>query len=136
MASMDLNPSVEQRQRASYLRDMAPAIVGYALVLALVLSLAGDEVDSFGEWALLILPVIPALWGVRAVVRHFRRIDEFQRLVQLEAMAAGFGVAMVTAITVGFVGVGGAATRAAGWIVLGAGMVTWVLVALVRGRRE
>lgn len=132
---MDLNASVEQRQRASYLRDMVPAIVGYAGVFALVLSLVGDEVDSAGEWALLILPVIPALWGVRAVVRHFRRIDEYQRLVQLEAMAAGFGVAMVTAITVGFVGVGGAATRAAGWIVLGAGMVTWALVALVRGRR-
>jgi hypothetical protein len=105
---MNADTSVEQRQRAAYLRDLAPAIAGYAVVLALVLSLVGDEVDSVGEWALLMLPVVPALWGVRAVVRHLRRIDEYQRFLQREAMAAGFGVAMVTAITVGFVGVGGA----------------------------
>lgn len=133
---MDVNASVERRQRAAYLRDMVPAIAGYAVVLALVLSLVGDEVDSLGEWALLMLPVVPALWGVRAVVRHLRRIDEYQRLLQLEAMAAGFGVAMVTAITVGFVGVGGAATRAAGWIVYGAGMATWALVAWAQGRHR
>jgi hypothetical protein len=133
---MSAHTTVEQRQRAAYRRDMVPAITGYAVVLALVLSLVGDEVDTVGEWALLVLPVVPALWGVRAVVRHLRRIDEYQRSLQLEAMAAGFGVAMVTAITLGFVGVGGTTTRAAGWIVYGAGMTTWALVALVQGRRR
>lgn len=132
---MVMNPSVEQLQRTAYLRDLVPAIAGYAIVLTLALSLVGDEVDSVGEWVLLMLPVVPALWGIRAVVRHLRRIDEYQRFLQLEAMAAGFGVAMVTAITLGFVGVGGAATRAAGWIVYGAGMGTWALVALVQARR-
>ena len=133
---MDRNVSVEQRQRTAYVRDMVPAIAGYAVVLAVGLSLVGDEVDTAGEWALLMLPVVPALWGVRAVVRHLRRVDEYQRLLQLEAMAAGFGVAMITAVTVGFVGVGGGATRAAGWIVYGAGMTTWALVALAQGRRR
>src|SRR4051812_6946035 len=113
---MEHNATLEQRQRSAYLRDFLPAIAGYGVVLAVVLALVGDEVDSAGEWTLLMLPVVPALWGVRAVVRHMRRIDEYQRLLQLEAMAAGFGVAMITAITLGFVGVGGAATRAAGWI--------------------
>jgi hypothetical protein len=133
---MNASTNVEQRQRAAYLRDMTPAIAGYAVILAVGLSLVGDEVDNPGEWALLILPIVPALWGVRAVVRHLRRIDEYQRILQLEAMAAGFGVAMVSAITVGFIGVGGAATRAAGWIVYGSGMATWALVALVQGRRR
>jgi hypothetical protein len=136
LTGVDRNTSVEQRQRAAYTRDMVPAIVGYALVLAVALSLVGDEVDSLGEWSLLLLPVVPALWGVRAVVRHLRRVDEYQRLLQLEAMAAGFGVAMITAVTIGFVGVGGAATRAAGWIVYGAGMVTWALVASAQARRR
>ncbi|HMG40845.1 MAG TPA: hypothetical protein VK611_05920 [Acidimicrobiales bacterium] len=133
---MAANTTIEQRQRTAYRRDMVPAITGYAVVLALALSLVGDKVDRVGEWVLLLLPIVPALWGVRAVVRHLRRIDEYQRSLQLEAMAAGFGVAMVTAITLGFVGVGGAATRAAGWIVYGAGMGTWALVALVQGRRR
>lgn len=133
---MDSNVSVEQRQRTAYFRDMVPAIAGYAVVLAVVLSLVGDDVDSAGEWTLLMLPVVPALWGVRAVVRHLRRIDEYQRLLQLEAMAAGFGVAMITAVTVGFIGVGGGVTRAAGWIVYGAGMATWALVALAQGRQQ
>jgi hypothetical protein len=134
--AMDTNSTVEERQRAAYRRDFAPALAGYMLVLALVVALVGDEVDTIGEWALLMLPVVPALWGVRAVVRHLRRIDEYQRLLQLEAMAAGFAVAMVVAITVGFVGVGGSATEAAGWIVYGAGMGTWAAVALVHCRRR
>lgn len=82
------------------------------------------------------VPVLPALWMVRAVIRQLRRADEYQRLLQLEAMAAGFGVAMVVSLTVGFVGVGGVATRAAGWIVYGAGMATWGLVAAAQGRRR
>jgi hypothetical protein len=127
--------TVEERERSQYRRDMLPSILGYVVVLTLVLSLVGDDVETVGEWALLVLPVVPALWGVRAVVRHLRRVDEYQRLLQLEAMAAGFGVAMVAALTLGFVGIGGFATPAAGWLVYGAGMLTWALAALAQGRR-
>jgi len=80
---------------------MVPAIAGYGVTLVAVVSLIGDEVDRVGEWALLMLPIVPALWGMRAVVRHLRRLDEYQRSMQLEAMAASFGVAMVTAIETG-----------------------------------
>lgn len=80
------------------------------------------------------LPVVPALWGVRAVVRQLRRVDEYQRTVQLEAMAAAFGVAMVTSITLGFVGVAGTATAAGGWIVYSTGMLTWGLTLKLRAR--
>ena len=126
---------MEARQRSALVRDMVPSILGYAVALAVVLSLVGDEVDSAGEWALMLMPVVPALWGVRAAVRHLRRVDEYQRLLQLEAMAAGFGVAMVGALTLGFVGAGGGTTTAGGWAVFGAGMVTWGLVALAPSRR-
>lgn len=132
---MSSETELERRQRAAYLRDFVPSIVGYAVVLAVGLSLVGDDVDSTGEWILVMLPVIPALWAVRAVVRHLRRVDEYQRLVQLEAMAVGFGVAMVAAITIGFVGVAGTASVAAGWIVYSAGMVAWAITATFRSRR-
>lgn len=127
--------ATEARQRTAYLRDMLPAILGYAVVLAVVLNLVDDEIDTIGEWLLLALPLVPALWGVRAVLRHLRRVDEYQRLLQLEAMTAGFGVAMVASLTIGFVGVGGVATVWAGWVVYGAGMLTWAVVAYAQGRR-
>jgi hypothetical protein len=133
--SMTSETALERQQRIAYLRDFVPSVIGYAVVLAIGLSFVGDEVDSTGEWILVILPVIPALWGVRAVMRNLRGVDEYQRLVQLEAMAVGFGVSMVVAITVGFVGVAGTATVAAGWIVYSAGMLAWAIVVQVRSRR-
>lgn len=125
---------LEGRQRSGYLRDFVPAVVGYVVLLPITLTLVGEEVSTVGEWALVMLPVLPALWGVRAVVRQLRRLDEYQRLVQLESMAAGFGVAMVAAITLGFVGAGGAATVAGGWYVYGAGMVAWGVTLKLRTR--
>jgi hypothetical protein len=132
---MTSETSLELRQRSAYRRDFIPSILGYVVVLAVSLSLAGEAVDSTGEWVLVMLPVVPALWAVRAVVRQLRRLDEYQRMLQLEAMAVGFGVAMVAAITVGFVGVAGSATLAAGWIIYGAGMLAWLVVVRVRAHQ-
>lgn len=131
---MEHKTPLERRQRSGYLRDFVPAVVAYLVLLPIALTLVGDEVTTLGEWALIVLAVVPALWGVRAVVRQLRRLDEYQRLVQLESMAAGFGVAMVAAITLGFVGAGGTATVAGGWYVYGAGMTTWALTLKLRTR--
>jgi hypothetical protein len=128
-------PTLEQRRKVAYRRDMIPALVGYLALLAVAIAVVGDEVEGPVEWFLMLLPVVPAAWGVLAMIRHLRRVDEYQRLLQLEAMAAGFGVSMIAAITVGFVGIGGAATEAAGWIVYGAGTATWGIVASVQGHR-
>jgi hypothetical protein len=51
-------------------------------------------------------------------------------------MAAGFGAAMAAALTIGFLGVAGVSTRAAGWICYGVGMVVWGVVATLRARAE
>ena len=126
--------SLERDQRSAYRREFLPSIIGYGVVLAVSLSLVDDDIDTIGEWILVMLPVVPALWGVRAIVRHLRRVDEYQRMLQLEAMAAGFGVSMVVSLTLGFVGVAGTATVAAGWIVYSAGMVTWAVVLQLRAR--
>ena len=103
-------------------------------MLVAALALVGDEVTTIGEWALVMLPVVPALWGVRAIVRQLSRADEYQRMVQLESMATGFGVAMVASITLGFVGAAGTATVAGGWIVYSLGMFAWGLTVKLRTR--
>ena len=68
-----------------------------------------------------------------AVYRAVQRTDEYGRIVMLESMALGFGAAMVAALGLGFLGIVGVAWTFGGWLVFGAGMMTWGLVLLVRG---
>jgi hypothetical protein len=129
--------SAGDRARArAYLRDFVPGIVGYVVVLLAVVTwgdLGGDSGWRFG-WVL--LPVLPMLWVVRAVVRHLRRVDEYGRLVLLRGLAGGFVVAMVSAMTVGFLEIGGLRLPpgGAGWSVYGAGMVGWLVTGAVASR--
>jgi hypothetical protein len=125
--------SVGDRQRSRrYQLEFWPGIVGYCVVLTAVL-LWGD-LDGTSPWRFLwaVLPVLPALLVVRAVVRHIRRIDDYQRLLLLEGLAVGFALAMVASVTIGFLGLAGLAVPAAGWIVYGIGMLGWAASALVR----
>lgn len=123
-----------QRTRA-YRKDFWPGMAGYGLVLGAVL-MWGD-LDGASQWriAWALLPVLPMLWVVRAVVRHLRRIDDYQRGLLLQSLGAGFAVAMLTSVTVGFLGVAGLPMRFAGWAIYGAGMLAWLVAAALVHRR-
>ncbi|MGD0063858.1 MAG: hypothetical protein ABSB76_10500, partial [Streptosporangiaceae bacterium] len=41
-------------------------------------------------------PIVFVVWCVLAGLKSFRRADEYQQRVQLEAMAVGFGAVMIT----------------------------------------
>ena len=56
-------------------------------------------------WAL--LPLIPASWLAWAQLRSFRRADEYQRTMQLEAMAIGFGAVTMLALLGGLLDAAG-----------------------------
>ena len=129
-------PQFEARVRSAYVREVLPAVVGYGAAVVVATTVVGDRVDSVWDWALILLPVLPALWGVRAIARHLRRVDEYLRQLKLEAMAMGFGAAMITALTLGFMGAAGLATKAAGWIVYFVGMVTAAVALKVLGRNR
>lgn len=87
------------RARAWFL-DWLPAVIG--LVLLSLISEFG-LFGSAGSWKLFwsLLNLTPALWVVRAVIRSLRRADEYQRRCQLEALAIGFGVLVMSIHTVG-----------------------------------
>lgn len=126
--------SGDRARNRAYAVDFWPGIAGYVVVLTAVLvwgNLDGGSPWRFG-WA--VLPVIPALWIVRAVLRHVHRIDDYQRLLLLQGLGVGFAVAMIAALTVGFLGIAGLPMTAAGWVVYGAGMLGWALSGLLPQR--
>lgn len=122
----------DRRRSRAYQLEFWPGMLGYAVVLTAVL-LWGD-LEGTSPWRFLwsALPVLPTLLVVRAVVRHVRRIDDFQRLLLLEGLAVGFALAMIASLTVGFLGIAGLALPQAGWIIYGVGMLGWGVTALVR----
>lgn len=107
----------------------------------LAVVLVFGELDGGSPWRFVwaLLPVLPAVWVVRAVARHLHRIDEFQRLLTFQALGVGFLVAMVVAVTGGFLGLAGLEPPfplAAGcWVVHGAGMLGWAVAGGVLSRR-
>jgi hypothetical protein len=127
--------SGDRARNRAYQLDFWPGMVGYALALLAVLRWGGLDGASPWRWAWALLPALPALWMVRAVVRHLRRIDEYQRDLVLQGLAVGFGVAMVTAVTLGFLGIAGLSGRVTGWVVYGAGMLGWIVGGQVAARR-
>ena len=88
------------RYRAA-VRDTMPALVTLVVVQGSLVLLDPDGGAS--GWNLLwsVLPLVPALWLVWAQLRSLRRADEYQRIVQLEAMAIGFGTVIVVSLAGG-----------------------------------
>ena len=105
--------------------------------MVLALAVRFGNLDGSSPWRFLwaVLPVIPALWCLRAVARHIGRIDDYQQRLLLKGIGVGFGVAMITAVTVGFLGIAGMDTRLAGWTIFAAGMLGWVVGAAVSAKR-
>ena len=129
--------STGDRARAwTYLREFLPGILGYGLALVAVIAWGGLDGDSPWRFVWAVLPVLPMLWVVRAGIRHLGRVDEYARLVLLRGLASGFVVAMVAALTVGFLELAGLRLDhgGAGWLIYSAGMAGWVVVGAVASR--
>lgn len=119
----------------AYHRDFWPSIVGYGAVLTAVLIWGGLDGHSPSRFLWALLPVVPALWTVRAVLRHVRRIDDYQQLLLLNGLAVGFAIAMIASLTVGFLGIAGLPMQGAGWVIYSAGMLGWLVAGLLARRR-
>jgi hypothetical protein len=139
MMTSNLDSSGQSRgdraKARAYLRDFLPAMLTYIVVLALVLvfgDLGGTSPWRF-VWA--VLPVLPVIWMAVAVIRHLRRLDDYQQRLNLQALGVGFAVAMSAAVSMGLLESAGLQTQAIGWIIFGAGMAGWGITAIVVGRR-
>ena len=88
-----------------------------------------DPDGGASAWNLLcsLLPLVPAAWLVWAQVRGLRRADEYQRVMQLQAMAIGFGAFVLLSLAGGLLdaaGIGDA--RQALQITFIGGVLAWI----------
>jgi len=123
----------DKRQRTSYLHEFIPAIVTFGIVLAIVETTVDANTPGARLWVL--LPVVPMIGVAVALYRAVQRADEYGRIVMLECMALGFGVSLIVAMALGFLGGIGVAWTYGGWLVFGAGMTAWSGTLLIRGMR-
>jgi cadmium resistance protein CadD (predicted permease) len=108
-----------------YLREFFPAMLGY-VVLILMYGVLVPRTGSVATRAVLaILPLLPIVLLIRAMIRVIRDQDELERRIDLEAIAIA---AMSTAF--GFFSFGLLLSAGIGWKVAPDAVAIWVLPCL------
>ena len=88
-------------------RDIAPGLVVLVVTQGSLVILDPDGQASGWNVVWALLPLIPASWLVWAQLRSLKRADEFQRIIQLESLSIGFGVAIMLALLGGLLDAAG-----------------------------
>jgi hypothetical protein len=125
----------ERRQQRAALRDALPAAVALVVSQVVVVSLDLDADAHPWHLAVSLLPLLPAMWFGWAQWRAVRRADEFQRTAHLEALAVGFGFAMLAALTGGLLDAADVGSTSQ-WLQITfiGGLLSWVAALFVRLR--
>lgn len=111
--------SVDKR----YLREILMALAAYMIIMFTVWPLV-DTTESIGLRVMIaLIPVVPVLFGIRALVRYILDADELVQRLHLEALAISAGVVGVVSMAVGFL-------AAAKLIELDGSILFWVFPAL------
>lgn len=80
-----------------YLLEMTVIFALYSVLLVLSVRWLGVHPNSQWRIAVALVPMLPSLLIVVAVMRYLRRVDELQRQIQLEALGFAFaGTALIT----------------------------------------
>ncbi len=117
-----------------YLIEMIAVFVLYSVLL--LLSLRWLSAHPINPWRIpvALIPMLPSLLIVVAVVRYLRRVDELQRQIQLEALGFAFAGTAIITFGYGFLeGVGFPRVSAfVVWPIMG---TLWLLGTVVFSRR-
>ncbi len=86
----------------TYVVQFGSAMAAY--VVLLIVSIVVIQANPAAPWrfAVALLPVIPAIFGVLAFVRFLGRMDELQQKIQLEGLGFGFGITAIVTFAYGF----------------------------------
>jgi len=84
-----------------YKRRIRTAIAGYTVTLLLAITFLRAFPASPWRFPVMLVPVIPAIWGVVVVLRFVRAMDELQRRVHLEGVSFAFTLTVLVTLTWG-----------------------------------
>lgn len=124
------------RDRAA-LRDVLPGIVFLVVLQGSLIMLDPDGRASASNLVWSLLPILPAVWLVTLQLRGLRRADEYQRVVQLEAMAIGFGAMIMLSFAGGLLdGAGIGSARQSLQVTFIAGTLAWIGALAIKSARS
>jgi uncharacterized membrane protein HdeD (DUF308 family) len=124
----------EKKVSRAYNIELWSAIVVYAVLLVASIRFARPLADGPLRTALLLTPMLGFALMIRAIVRHVARIDEYQRIRLLEALALSFAITGAVTFSYGFLETAGfpRLSMFSVWMVMGG---SWALVNAVRAWR-
>jgi len=125
------NPTEKARRR--YLFEFGVSIVFYVIVIEVSRRFAGDF-SGTARMFLLLAPVAPAVLVAAVVLRHVRAMDEMQRRIAEQSLAAAGVITVIASVTWGLLE-GEILPRPSAWWTLVGFMAGW-LVATVFVRRR
>ncbi|MDN5924448.1 MAG: hypothetical protein L0H70_05555 [Xanthomonadales bacterium] len=105
-----------------YLREFFPAMAAYVIVVLTLWPMVAHIDSVVGKVLLSLLPVVPVIFVVRAMLRLLLASDELQQRMQLQAIC-------IASLTVGLLSFAAAFMRSAGVLVWDNALM-WVLPAL------
>lgn len=121
----------EKQANQLYLRELFGFVFIYLIVLFSITWYVRDMPDSAIRTTLALIPMLPALGMLWAIVRHFQRLDEYLRVWSLENVSIAGAITATFSITYGFMeGVG--YPRLSMWIIWSVFMGGFGVVACVR----
>ncbi|MBR7746905.1 hypothetical protein [Undibacterium baiyunense] len=121
----------EKKDAKKYSSELGISIVLYTAVLFASIYIAKPMENGWLRTAIVLTPIFPALGAFWAIIRHFRRMDEYMRVWLLEALALAGGLTAVFSFSYGFLeGMG--YPKLSGFVIYVVFMGSWGLITLVR----
>lgn len=125
----------ERRVTKAYHCELFMALAVYVVLLLASIRFGRPLPQGALRTVLLLLPMAGFGLMIRAIARHVRRIDEYQRLRLLETLGLAFAVTAALTFSYGFLETAGfpRLSMFSVWIVMGA---SWALASLARSRLD
>lgn len=121
----------EKQMNQTYNRELFGSLFIYVIVLFSSIWYAKGMPDGLLRTTLAIVPMLPAMGMLWAIIRHFGRMDQYLRIWNLENVAIAGALTASFSITYGFLeGVG--FPKLSMWVIWGVFMGGWGIVACTR----
>ena len=121
----------EKKDAKTYLNELGLSILIYMMVLVGSITIAKPMENGWLRTLIVLTPIIPAFGAFWAIIRHFRRMDEYMRVWILEIIALAGGITAFFSFSYGFLeGLG--YPKLSGFIVYGIFMGSWLVITFTR----